>query len=121
MPFTAIDIDFSGQGTYDIGSAVNMLFWECHLDTLGPFTKVPEPNDIDHVIRAGFITWGDENPVIGGVNRVYWKAPFWLDWIDQIYTTGIDDLGGTPATFVARWFRWSLLPGTSGHIYGYAL
>lgn len=121
MPFTAIDIDISGQGTYDVGSAANMLFWECYLDTLGPLVRVPELTDPDHILRAGFITWGDNNSVIGGVDRIYWKPPHWLSFQAEIYTTGIDDLGGTPSTFVAHYFRWSLSPGTSGHIYGYAL
>ncbi len=121
MPFTAIDIDISGQGTYDVGSAANMLFWETYLDTLGPLVRQIDSDNIDRIFQAGFITWGDNNSVIGGVDRIYWKLPVFLEWRAQIYTTGIDDLGGVPSTFVAHYFRWSLSPGTTGHIYGYAL
>jgi len=121
MPFTAIDIDISDQGTYDVGSAANMLFWETHIDTLGPFVRQTDPENLDRIFQAGFIAWGDNNSVIGGVDRIYWKPPVFLEWVDQIYTTGIDSIGGTPAAFVAHFFRWSLSPGTTGHIYGFAL
>jgi hypothetical protein len=121
MAFTAIDIDISGQGTYDVGSAANMLFWEVFLDTLGLEVRIPEATDTDKLLRAGWISWGDNNSVIGGVDRIYWKPPIWLDFTAQIFTTPVDSLGGNSGLFVAHYFRWSLSAGTSGHIYGYAL
>jgi hypothetical protein len=121
MAFLAIDTDISGQGTYDVGSSAQMLFFEVHLDTLGPLVRIPELSDPDHLLRAGFITWGDINNAIGGVDRIYWKPPLWLDFVDQLYTPTGDNVAGQPITFIAHWFRWSLGPGTSGHIYGYAL
>lgn len=121
MAFTAIDIDISGQGTYDVGSAANMLFWEVHLRNLGPFVTFPEAGNPDKILRAGFITWGDDNSVIDGTDFTYWKPAVWLEFVNQIFTTPVDTIGGNSGTFVAHYFRWSLTPGTDGHIYGYAL
>lgn len=121
MAFTAIDTDISGQGTLDLGVVANMLFWEVHLDTLGNLVRIPDLADPDRVLNAGWIAWGDHNSVIGGVDRVYWREPVWLNFVDQIHVVDFNDLGGTPPTFIASWFRWSLSPDTHGHIYGYAL
>jgi hypothetical protein len=121
MAFVAVDTDISGQGTVDVGSSANMIFWECHLDAIGALVRIPELTDIDHVLRAGFITWGDHNTGIGGVDRIYWRQPYWLSFVDELYTANGDTNNGLFTTFSAHYFRWSLSPGTSGHLYGYAL
>lgn len=118
MPFSPLDVDIVDTDILDLGGVVNILFWAVHLDALGGGVSYPEGTRTDYQLRAGWVSLGDHFSAIGGVDRDYWRAPDWLNFPDTLWTpNSTQTISGVPATTLASRLRYSLSPGTSGHIF----
>ena len=97
------------------------MFMFIHLTHLGPETTIIDLAEPDHILRAGFISFGYDFDIGDGVTRTFWRAPIWLDWIDTEWTP-LPQASPTGDSFVffASRVRWSLSFNTTGHLYVYA-
>lgn len=115
MPGAVYDADISGDGDDDLaGSAV--IYAICHMGTIGGGVRELETGSPDHILRAGWISFGDVLSAIGATPRSYWRSVWWLDFVDSMYTPDPSTAGG-PTTLVATRVRWHLPPGGAAHLY----
>lgn len=111
------DADIAGDGSAVLTGS-NVFFLVCHLTATGGPVRELEQGSPDHILRAGWLSLGDQLNVIGGVDLEYWRAPIWLDFIDTLWTpvpSGIH--AGAALTLLATRVRWHLAIGCAGHLY----
>jgi hypothetical protein len=110
------DADIAGDGDAALASN-QVIYFVAHLAVLDPLVRHLEPSASDHVLRAGWISFGDTLSVIGGSPFLYWRAPIWLDFERELWTPDPSTTGGSAAELFATRVRWHLQGVTSGHLY----
>lgn len=117
MTFIAFDADVSGDGSIDFASS-GILFASIDITTAGP---LPRPVDsFDHILRAGWISFGDTFD-IGLGTFDYWRTPIFADFFHTLWTPDPSgDLTGGTFTIVASRVRYHFSDGVAAHIHGLA-
>jgi hypothetical protein len=116
MPSPIVDQDIAGDGIVTFAVTADVLFMLCRLDTLGPDVRELEASAPDHVLRAGWLTLGDQVTAFGETHN-YWRKPIFLDFATTLWTTEPSRVGATDGTLLASRIRWHLSVGTHGHLY----
>lgn len=110
------DDDITGTDLADFGSSQVIQFALVHLDTLGVGVRPLEIEADDHILRAGWITFGHKEFLVGGGERFYWDAPFFLDFVNSRWHPSPATVGGSGGGIYAWGVRWHLSSGTTGHL-----
>lgn len=111
------DADIAGDGRADLVGGNLILYALVHGTARGAGVRELEVGSPDHVLRAGWVSFGDHLSVIGGVDRDYWRAVWWLDFDDAMYTPDPSSSGGAPFALFATRVRWHLPVGSAAHLY----
>jgi hypothetical protein len=107
----------SGNGSADLtGGQVQYLLF--HATTLGPDVFVSDPNNIDLLLHAGWISFGVDEAYPDATRRVFWTERIWLNFADfEWHPRPSNHPGDTPDfTVWASHVRWSLSLGTAGNL-----
>lgn len=70
-----------------------------------------------HIIRAGWIAFGDVFSAIDELETTYWREPVFLNFNRVLWTPNPSTSGGGPLTLIATRVKWHLGVGTVGHLY----
>jgi hypothetical protein len=114
------DADISGDASSALASN-QLVYLVCHNITPSPGQRELEVGSPDHVLRAGWLAFGDTLNVIGGINRAYWRQPIFLDFEDMLWTPDPSGQPGTPFELQATLVRWHIPPGGLYHLYVFGL
>jgi hypothetical protein len=111
------DADIAGEGI-DSLSGSHIWYAVARIITVPPSARILEVASDGHILRAGWISFGDTLSVIGATSRDYWRSVWWLDFIDSLWTpvpsTGE---GGGPLALAASRVQWSIPTGGLAHLY----
>jgi hypothetical protein len=117
MPGSIYDAGISGDGS-DSLTGSQLWYAICRLDPVGGGVRELETGSPDHVLRAGWVAFGDPISAIGGVSRVYWRAVWWLDFVESMFTPEPStDVFNNPLTMACSKVRWHIPVGGSAHLY----
>jgi hypothetical protein len=117
MPGTIYDAAIAGDGIGSLAGS-EYLYAVCRITAVPFGTRELEVGSSDHILRAGWISFGDSLGVIGGVTLDYWREVWWLDFITTLHTprpSGV--FGGAPLSEVASRVRWHIPPGGAAWLY----
>jgi hypothetical protein len=113
------DADISGAGVDDLVGGTQLYYAVLHFSAVGGQVRELEAAAPDHILRAGWVSFGDRLSVIGATARDYWRAVWWLDFVDSFWTPVPTGVGGGTAVLIASRVRWYLAPGCEAHLYVY--
>lgn len=114
------DISGSGIATF---SATRVQFVEVRIDDPGYEARPLDVSNPDFYLRIGWFSLGATNDLVDTVERTYWDAPVWIDFLSFRWTPR-PQAEAYPIVEFGVWadsFRWALKPGAEGRVlvYGY--
>lgn len=113
---------FAGTIAGDSGATLagsEIFYAVCHFTSVGAPVRELEVGSPDHILRAGWVSFGDSLSVIGGSPISYWLPVWWLDFVSSFWTPNGSVVGTTPVGQNATLVRWHLQPGGSAELYVY--
>lgn len=114
------DADISGDGSSALLSN-QVVYMVVHMITPSAGVRELESGSPDHVLRAGWVAFGDTLNVIGGVSRAYWRPPIFLDFNDLLWTPIPSAQPGTAFEMQATLLRWHIPVSGLYHAYVFGL
>jgi len=117
MPGAIYSASIAGDGAASMGGSA-VWYAVCHMTAVAAGARELEVGSSDHLLRAGWVAFGDTLSVIGATARDYWRAVWWLDFVDSLYTPvpSTGEAGG-PLGLVASRIRWHIPVGGAADIY----
>jgi len=112
---TYLDRDIGGDGS-DVFTGNQVLYAVVRLTSLGGDVRDGDVGS-GQILRAGWITFGDELAVIGSTAE-YWRELIYLNFTTTLYTPNPStDAASGALRLIASRVKWHLSFGTNGHIY----
>lgn len=115
MPGTLLARTISGDGV-DSLSGSEVYFAIVHIGTMPHGIRELESANPDHILRAGWVSFGASLASIGGINRDYWREVWFLDFVDSMFTPSPSTFTG-PTSLTSDRIRWHIGPGGSANLY----
>ena len=108
---TLTDAGFSLTG----GSRVYYVAWEVLVP--GPAVHNPQSWDTDVWLGIGHFQFGNDLTAAGSISGIGYGDPHWMNAEIGQWIVEPGDIGGTFASVIAEYIRWSISPGTQVHLY----
>jgi hypothetical protein len=118
MP-TYLNRAISGDGTDTlVGNQIVYMAWR--ISTVDPMVRGVDPLNPDHVLRLGWISFGDSLDPFGFGAEDYWQPPIWLDFLLGLWVPSPSHFGGGVLDRFGTIIRWHLTGTSAGelHVFG---
>lgn len=119
MP-TYLSRTIAGDGT-DLLTGTQVVYMVWRLSTIDPMVREADPSNPDHVLRAGWLSFGDSLDPFSLGAQDYWQAPIFLNFTLGLWVPDPSHFGGGVMDHFASRIRWHLNGSTAGNLFVFGL
>ena len=105
-------------GEVNFGGGQQIQFALVHVTDVGFEARPIEAGSPDHMLRIGWLSFGNDTDLIDATSRTYWTQPKWIDFVNwQWHPEPTRDPGTTDLTVWASRIRWQLYSGVQAWLF----